>query len=113
MCPWRRLTRTRILKELTLSVLLVLGVSTLCSAAPGIQWVKGFPQRVGGNVILMWSPAPGVDRYAVTRVNLNTRETLTEDVRGNYHVDARTKTTVSYKYQILGLSNTITRNRQT
>lgn len=65
-----------------------------------VEWQQGFPMRAGGQVLLLWVPWPGAERYTVTRRDTATQEVKTWEVRGGQHVDAEAAADRTYVYEV-------------
>src|SRR5512138_224369 len=75
-------------RVLVVLLTLLVGSASPSLAAGGIEWIQGFPQRMGDQVILMWMPAPGAARYAVSRRDTTTGVAVSWDSATTYSMDA-------------------------
>jgi hypothetical protein len=72
-------------------------------AVPQVEWLPGFPQRMGNQTILMWKPLPGAKRYVISRTEEVTKKVVTWEMSDNSYVDQRSELGKSYSYQIVAL----------
>ena len=95
---------TKLLAALLLAASIVTAWGAPAISEVKIAWLKGFPQRVGNQTILMWTPAPGVARYQISRTEESSGQTVSWETSINNYMDTKADLEGNYLYQVKGLA---------
>lgn len=88
------------LRAAVFALLMLFVLPTARGADAKLDWLKGFPQRIGSQAVLMWTPVLDAAKYQLTRTDEATGTSASWDTPQNNYVDLRADLEKTYLYQV-------------